>query len=201
MVGYHGLMLESLRELLTGSSPPAAHAEESRERTLRLATGALLVEVGRADGHVAAEEREAMRAALESSLGLTEEDARSLLDAAERYSHQATSLYELTHELDRALSADEKARIVELLWRVVFADARKDPHEEQRVRQIAACCTSPTPTSSKPRSEAGLTHRARQSTLRLRRRPRVTRGARAILPIPSKHTIRRRGSLEWHPSR
>jgi uncharacterized tellurite resistance protein B-like protein len=130
-------MLDSLRQLLAAPGPLAAPSEEMKERTRRLATGALLVEVGRADGHIGGEERLAMRAALEAGLGLSHEDAIALLDEAEGHSRQASSLYELTEELDRALAADEKARIVELLWRVVFADARKDPHEEQRVRQIA----------------------------------------------------------------
>jgi len=130
-------MLESLRQLLAAPGPQAAPSEEAKERTRRLATGALLVEVGRADGHIGAEERQAMQAALETGLGLTREDALALLGEAESQSRQATSLFELTQELDRALAAEEKARIVELLWRVVFADARKDPHEEQRVRQIA----------------------------------------------------------------
>ena len=110
---------------------------EARERALRLATGALLVEVARADGHVAPEEREAVRAALESGLGIARDDAEELLLDAEAHSRSATSLHDLTRDLDRALTAEEKTRIVELLWRVAFADARKDAHEEQRVRQIA----------------------------------------------------------------
>jgi uncharacterized tellurite resistance protein B-like protein len=129
-------MLDTLRQLLA-PGPRAASSEETKERTRRLATGALLVEVGRADGHIGGEERLAMLAALEAGLGLSHEDAIALLGEAEDHSRQASSLYELTLELDRALAVDEKVRIVELLWRVVFADARKDPHEEQRVRQIA----------------------------------------------------------------
>lgn len=130
-------MLESLRQLLAGPGPRGPVPEEAKERTRRLATGALLVEVGRADGSIGAEERRTMQAALETGLGLAREDALALLAEAESHSRQASSLFELTEVLDRALAPEEKATIVELLWRVVFADARKDPQEEQRVRQIA----------------------------------------------------------------
>jgi uncharacterized tellurite resistance protein B-like protein len=78
-----------------------------------------------------------MQSALETALGLSRDDALALLEEAEKHSRQATSLFELTQELDRALLTEEKTAIVELLWRVAFADAQKDPHEEQRVRQIA----------------------------------------------------------------
>ncbi len=130
-------MLDSLRQLLARSGSEEPPSAEAKDKALRLATGALLVEVGRADGRVAAEEREAMRAALESGLGLAPEDADDLVREAEGHSRRAISLHELTQELDRGLTAEEKTTIVELLWRVVFADARKDPHEEHRVRQIA----------------------------------------------------------------
>jgi uncharacterized tellurite resistance protein B-like protein len=130
-------MLDSLRQLLDATRAPVPLTEEARERALRLATGALLVEVARADGQVTLEEREGMRAALEGGLSLTPQEADDLVREAEGRSGSAVSLYELTHELDRALSEDVKIHIVELLWRVAFADARKDAHEEHRVRQIA----------------------------------------------------------------
>lgn len=130
-------MLALLRQLLGTADSQAAPSEEAQERRRRLATGALLVEVARADGHIGAEERQVMQTALETTLGLSREDTLALLEDAEKQSRQATSLFELTQELDRALLTEEKAAIVELLWRVAFADAQKDPHEEQRVRQIA----------------------------------------------------------------
>jgi uncharacterized tellurite resistance protein B-like protein len=130
-------MLEGLRQLLDGKDGPEPLTEEAKERALRLATGALLVEVARADGEVAAEEREGMLAALESGLALARPEAEGLVREAEDRSRHAVSLYELTQELDRALTAEAKTRIVELLWRVAFADERKDAHEEHRIRQIA----------------------------------------------------------------
>jgi uncharacterized tellurite resistance protein B-like protein len=130
-------MLDSLRQLLDGKDAPEPLTEEAKERALRLATGALLVEVARADGQVAVEEREGMIAALESGLSLLRPEAEALVREAEDRSKRAISLYELTQELDRALTAEAKIRIVELLWRVAFADARKDAHEEHRIRQIA----------------------------------------------------------------
>ncbi len=130
-------MLDSLRQLLTGPDRPEPLTGEEKERALRLATGALLVEVARADGHVAPEERATVGAALERGLGLAGGEAEELLRDAEAHSREATSVHDLTRDLDRALSAEDKTRIVELLWQVAFADGKKDPHEEQRVRQIA----------------------------------------------------------------
>ncbi|HEY6554413.1 MAG TPA: TerB family tellurite resistance protein, partial [Vicinamibacteria bacterium] len=67
-------MLALLRQLLGAPDPHAVPSEEVKERRRRLATGALLVEVARADGHIGVEERQVMQSALETTLGLSRED-------------------------------------------------------------------------------------------------------------------------------
>ena len=52
-------------------------------------------------------------------------------------SREAVSIYEFTRRVDQGLSADEKKRVVELLWLVCFADAEKHAEEEHLVRRIA----------------------------------------------------------------
>ena len=59
------------------------------------------------------------------------------MQAGERGSREAISLFEFTRQVDEALSQDEKKRIVELLWLVSFADGEKAAEEEHVVRRIA----------------------------------------------------------------
>jgi len=110
---------------------------DARESALRLAAAALLFEVGRADGAVAEQEMIVMRTAVQSSFGLGREEAEELARLAETAAREAVSLYEFTSLVDRELPREEKKRLVELLWLVVFADADKDPYEERMVRKIA----------------------------------------------------------------
>jgi uncharacterized tellurite resistance protein B-like protein len=60
-----------------------------------------------------------------------------LLRAAEESSKRAISLYEFTQVVDTEFSAEDKKRVVELLWLVAFADAAKEPLEEHMIRKIA----------------------------------------------------------------
>lgn len=132
-------MFESLRKLFDQHVAPAVSqaAPEQRERALRLAAAALLFEVVRADSLVKADERTVMRAAVQSTFGLSREEGEELVRLAEEASRQATSLYEFTHIVDQQLPLEDKKRLVELLWLVTFADGDKDAHEEQTVRKIA----------------------------------------------------------------
>jgi uncharacterized tellurite resistance protein B-like protein len=133
-------MLQSLTRLLDSLAGPdaAKQAVPDREHALRLATAALLFEIVRADGDVRDEERAVMRAAVQSSFGLPAGELEELLREAEHASLQATSLYEFTQRVDQELDAEQKKRVVELLWLIVFADDSKDALEEHLVRKIAS---------------------------------------------------------------
>ena len=103
----------------------------------RLAVATLLVEIARADFEVDASERTAIRRMLASAYGLDPGSARLLVEEAERAIEEAVSLYEFTSRLNEELSPPEKVEIIEMLWRVAFADGRLDKYEEHLVRRIA----------------------------------------------------------------
>jgi uncharacterized tellurite resistance protein B-like protein len=155
-------VLESLKRLFGDRLAPEAarSSPDSRERDLRVAAAALLFEVARADATVKAEELTVMRAAVQSTFGLTREEAEELVLAAEEASRGASSLYELTSLVDRELPFDDKKRLVELLWLVAFADAEKDAQEEHIVRQVAGLLHVPHPdfidAKIRARAQSGL---------------------------------------------
>ena len=140
-------MLKAIRDFfaLAQSSDPAAMDPADPDQGLRLAAAALLFEVSRIDGQVDPEEVTLMRTAIQSSLGLSLAPTEELMAQAERRSHEAISVFELTSVLDREMTPDQKKRLVELLWMVTFADTRKDPLEEQLVRRIAGLLHVPHP--------------------------------------------------------
>ena len=86
-----------------------------------------------------------MHAAVQSTFELSAEETRELIELAERQSRSAASLYEFTQVVDSAFTAEQKKRVVELLWLVTFADADKDAHEEYLVRKIAGLLHVPHP--------------------------------------------------------
>lgn len=132
-------MLDTIRDFFQKRVAPGATAPgEAGDRALRLAAGALLFEIVRADGEVKPEERIVMQAAVQGTFGLTPEETAELMRLAEAASRSAVSLYEFTEVVDKAFDAEQKKRVVELLWLVAFADGHKDDHEEHLVRRIAS---------------------------------------------------------------
>jgi uncharacterized tellurite resistance protein B-like protein len=128
-------MLASLREFFDRrlGTPAAA----CNPHTIELATAALLIEVARTDREILPVERTAMAIAVRDKFALAEEDANELVRLAEDEAHRATDTYQFTSLINRHFSAEQKERVIELLWRVAYADGRLDVHESHVIRKIA----------------------------------------------------------------
>ena len=133
-------MIRAFRRLFESTVTAAARGAEveEREHGYHVATAALLVEVMRADHEVQPEERDAVLRALRAAFDdLSTDEIRDLFARAEEHADDATSLYEFTRHINRQLDHAQKAHVVELLWRVAYADGDLDKYEEHLVRRIA----------------------------------------------------------------
>lgn len=128
-------MLRRLRELLGAGDDESS--PQSDERSLRVATAALLVEMARADFSEDGIEHEEITRALRQHFALDVAAAEDLLRRASTSADRSVSLHEFTSLLHEQLEPREKQQIVEMLWRVALADAVLDKHEDYLVRKIA----------------------------------------------------------------
>ena len=116
---------------------PSARADAESEHRLRLATAALFIETMRVDFHVTDDERDKLEAAVRDTLQLDAEETRELLSLAEQEVDASVELFQFTRLIDEAFTTEQKAQLVERLWRVALADAQIDRLEEHLVRKIA----------------------------------------------------------------
>jgi uncharacterized tellurite resistance protein B-like protein len=111
--------------------------EADAEHRLRLATAALFVEMMRVDFQVTDEERRNLETVVRETLGLDPDETRELLALAEEEVDAAVELFQFTRLIDESFSTEQKALLVERLWRIAYADAHVDRLEEHLVRKIA----------------------------------------------------------------
>ena len=112
-------------------------APDDVEHEYQLAVAALLIEMSRADFEVKAAEHTALTDAIERVFNLSSEETKELIRLAEAEANHATSLYEFTRLINAHLTVEQKCHVIELLWRVAFADGEVDRYEEHLVRKIA----------------------------------------------------------------
>lgn len=132
-------MLDALKKFfdqrLAGAEP--GHDEEERAHALQLATAALLVEMKRADGDDALADDAAMRAVLSRHFALGDMELDRLVNLAHERADHSVSLHDFTRLIHAHFTDEQKATVVEMLWRVAYADGRIDAHEEALVRKVA----------------------------------------------------------------
>jgi uncharacterized tellurite resistance protein B-like protein len=129
-------MLTTLREFFdktVGGIPD----DRDDERTIAVAAAVLLVDTARAGGEVTEAERGAALQAVRTKFGLGEDAAERVIRAAEAEAHDATGLYPFTSLINKEFSAEQKARLIEMIWRVAYADDELNAHELHLVRKIA----------------------------------------------------------------
>ena len=132
-------MLKTIKRFFDEKLKPeqGVTSREATEHSLQLATAALLIEVTRADSDVKEAEREMVAAAVSKTFSISAEETAELIEMAGQELKEAVSFYQFTGLINKGFSYDEKKHVVELLWRVVFADAEMEKHEEHLVRRVS----------------------------------------------------------------
>lgn len=129
-------MLSALHRFFDSRVRPSV-AGEHPEHEIRLATGALLMEMTRADFSIQDVERAKVSELLRARFGLTDEETGELLALSEQASRASVSLRDFTRLINDQFSQLQKVQMIRLLWDVAFADSRLDKYEEHLVRKVA----------------------------------------------------------------
>lgn len=131
-------MIADIKNFFMQLLEPAAGASAVAPlRALQLATAALLLEMMRLDGSVAAEERAAVVKALQTQFGLGTEEVGALMTLATTEARQATDYFQFTSLINKSFSAEQKIQVIESLWQVAFADGHLDAHEQHFISKIS----------------------------------------------------------------
>lgn len=103
----------------------------------RLAAAALLVHTAAIDGEISDAERTRLHDLIKQRFKLDDDAADKLIARAEEVDERAVDLYHFTTRLNRALDDMQRARVVEMMWQVVFADGGVTEFEDNLIWRAA----------------------------------------------------------------
>ena len=127
-------MIDRLIAFLSGNETP--RLEESAD-DLKVSVAALLIEAGRMDSSFDTAERATIERLLAEKFELAPGAVRSLVENAEQKIANTAQYYPFTREITLRLSREGRAEIIEMLWKVAYADGVLDPYEDALLRQVA----------------------------------------------------------------
>lgn len=118
-------------------SPSPAPVPEDTSRRASIAACVLLIEIARSDEDFAESEREAIRRILTDDLKLSPADAAEIFETASREQQGAIETSQFADAINDRFTHDEKLRVMEMAWKVIYADRVLEPREDQLAHKLA----------------------------------------------------------------
>jgi len=127
-------VLDRLLDFLTGRAQPAA---DTAAGELALAVTALMIEAARMDDDFDAGERATIESLLAARFDLAPAELGRLIASAESAVRESTQFFPFTREICNRMTPEARVQLIEMLWRVAYADGVVDAQEEALLRRIA----------------------------------------------------------------
>jgi uncharacterized tellurite resistance protein B-like protein len=130
-------MFESFKTFIADFVEGEKHPSQFAPDDYRLAAAALLVHVAAIDGEMSASERDKLHAVIKQRFALDDGPADVLIEKATAAEHESVDLYHFTQLLNRVLDEPGRARVIEMMWEIVYADGRRDELEDNLLWRAA----------------------------------------------------------------
>ena len=111
-------------------------ANQNTTHDIRVATCALFVEIARIDEKFTAAEMETILSILKQKYGLSQDHADALIAEAERELEKSVDLWQFTKLINENYSNEEKVKIIETLWQIVYVDGKMDRYEHYLMNKL-----------------------------------------------------------------
>ena len=143
-------MIDRLKKMLAGRTAGDDNATAD-EDALKLAAAALLMEAACMDGHADDDEIATVTALLSGHFDISAPEAAELTEAARAAVAQSVELYGFTRTIKDSFDHDDRVAMIEMLWRVAYADGHLHDYEANLVRRVAGLIYVPDRESGEAR--------------------------------------------------
>ena len=130
-------MFESFRTFVSEFVDGERHPSQFADNDYRLAAAALLVHAAAIDGEISQRERDKLHSVIKERFALDDHAVDELIAKATEAEHESVDLYHFTRLLNRSLDEPGRARVIEMMWDIVFADDQRDELEDNLLWRAA----------------------------------------------------------------
>ena len=130
--------MDLLKKFFAKTSDEVGAAENVQtSRDVRIATCALLLEMAKIDGKFSELERKSVVEVLENSYQLSAERATAFMEAADEQLEKSIDLWHFAKLINENYSTEEKIKIIEMVWQIIYTDGKLDKHEDYLAHKLA----------------------------------------------------------------
>jgi len=107
------------------------------EIKIDIAACVVLLEVAESDSECTEDEIGHVLETMQSTFNLSREYAEDMIELARHVRKNSVDLWQFTNKINKSFDHSEKIKMLEAIWRVIYADGRIDKHEDYLVHQLA----------------------------------------------------------------
>jgi len=130
-------MFNLKKRLLNTPEVDSATQEQDESERIQIATCIILLEVAKSDDEFLSIEKTTMTAILKKKFKLSAEAAEELMEIANRKREESIDLWEFTHIINKNYTKEEKRKVVDAVWQIIYADEKLDKYEDHFVHKLA----------------------------------------------------------------
>jgi len=109
--------------------------ENKTENNFLIKIASLLIHAAKIDEHYTEEEEKIIKEAL-IQLGSDSKSVNQLVEEAKLFEENSNQILDFTREV-KSLADDEKIKIIEALWRIIYSNKDADMYETNLMRRLA----------------------------------------------------------------
>jgi len=130
-------MLDILKGFFSkGTEDSTSTTVQKTDHDIRVATCALFVEIARIDEKFTQEEMETIISILKEKYNLSQEHADALIAEAEKELKESVDLWQFARLINENYSNEEKVKIIETLWQIVYVDGKMNRYEHYLMNKL-----------------------------------------------------------------
>ncbi len=127
-----------LKNMLTKRSEVVPESQEKDEiERIQVATCIILLEVAKSDDEFSSIEKATVKAILKKKFDVSAEAVEELMEMASKKREESVDLWQFTNLINQNYTKEDKKKIVESAWRVIYADEKLDGYEDHFVHKLA----------------------------------------------------------------
>jgi uncharacterized tellurite resistance protein B-like protein len=119
------------------SSVSQGERTSSIQHNIYVATCALFVEMAQIDGEFSDQEKEHLIHLLQGEYDLSKDYIDEITDLAKKQLKSSHDLWKFTNLINQNYDRSEKIKIIELIWKIIYADGKLDKYEDYLIHKLA----------------------------------------------------------------
>ena len=129
-------MFNLKNRLLQTIPSDSALAEREEFEKLQIATCVILLEVAKTDYEFSSIEKATVSSILKKTFDLPEEAVEELIEISKKKREESVDLWEFANLINENYTREEKIRIIEAAWKIIYADEKLDMYEDHLVHVL-----------------------------------------------------------------